>query len=184
MSPKKIILLQIIASILFSCSGSLTSLYNFDYPLTDETAYSTSTNISVKIPQDWYTAEDNECNCSVLWLVKNDLSASLVFNFITIDDETRKEISGNELEEICGYNKLFVKAKLGKSFGGFFNEETFEINGKKFAAYQYEDNEKRTVRVVVFKHKEKFYELTALHKNETDPTEIYRIQNTILTTIN
>lgn len=184
MSLKKIFLLQIIASILFSCSGSLTSLYNFDYPLTDETAYSASTNISVKIPQDWYSAEDNECKCSVLWLVKNDLSASLIFNIITIDDETRKEISGNELEEVCSYNKLFVKAKLGKSFGGFFNEEILEINGKKFIAYQYEDNEKRSVRVVVFKHKEKFYELTALPKNETDLAELYKIQNTILTSIN
>lgn len=184
MSLKKIILLQILASILFSCSGSLTSLYDFDYPLTGDTAYSTSTNISVKIPQGWYAAEDNECNCSVLWLVKNDLSASLIFNIITIDDETRKEIFGNELEEICEYNKLFVKAKLGKSSGGFFDEEIFEINGKKFAAYQYENNEKRTARVVVFKHKEKFYELTARSQNETDQSELYKVQNTILTSIN
>jgi len=184
MSLKKIILLQILASILLSCSGSLFSLYNFDYPLTDETAYSTSTNIAVKIPQGWYSAEDNECKCSVLWLVKNDLSASLIFNLITIDDETLKEISGSEVEKISGYNKLFVKAKLGKSFDGFFNEEIFEINGKRFAAYQYKDNAKRNIRVVVFKHKEKFYELAALQSGTTDPSELYKTQNTILTSIN
>ena len=52
------------------CSTGLSSIYSADYPLTKENAKSKSAQLTVKIPQGWFAAEDNENNLIDLWLVK------------------------------------------------------------------------------------------------------------------
>ena len=107
-------------------------MYNSNYALTKEYAKARSAQLSVKIPQGWFTVEDNENKLIDLWLVKDDYSATLNFIALNIDSLTMRGIQNDELKSIFEFSKIFKKAKYGKSFGGFVNQENFEINKKKF----------------------------------------------------
>lgn len=181
---KIVFALVLIPLIFYSCSTAVKSLYEFDYPLTSRKAYSKNTNISVSIPDGWFTAEDNECKCIDLWLIKNDLSQSLNFTVINPDEKTVNEIRENGLSKLSEYNRIFVRARLGNSFKGFLNEESFELDKKQFHAYQYSDDSGRIVRVVLFGHNNRFYELTAISKDPGNYEQLWVIQNTVLTSLN
>ena len=180
----KIFLLFILLGIIQSCSSGLTSLYDSNYSLTSEIAKAKSSQLSVKIPQGWFLAEDNENKLIDLWLVKDDYSATLNFVALNVDSLTMKEIRSNEMKSVIEFSKAFKKARYGKTFGGFVNQETFEINKKKFSAYEYSDDSKRNIRVVVFKSGNKFYELSAIPVKTQNLQELYKIQNSVLSTIN
>lgn len=181
---KKLSAIIFLLTLFYSCSTTINSLYNFDYPLTSQKAYSKNTNISVNIPDGWFTAEENECKCIDLWLIKNDYSQSLNFTIINADDETRKNIHTNGILKLAEYSKLFVRAKSGNLFKGFFNEENFAIGKKQFYAYQYSDESGKNIRVVLFEHNNRFYELSAISNNSTDYEKLWVIQNTVLTSLN
>lgn len=181
---KKLLIVIFVTLILYSCSPSLNSIYKFDYPLTQQSAFSKTTNISVKLPDGWFTAEDNECKCIDLWLIRNDYQQSLNFSSIHVDEATRKNILQNGIEKLAALSKISIKAKLGKYFKGFFNDEVFELNGKRFSAYEYENTEGIINRVVLFEHKNNFYELTAISKETGNYEQLWGIQNTVLTSLN
>ncbi|MEW6508760.1 MAG: hypothetical protein AB1432_13550 [Bacteroidota bacterium] len=168
----------------YACSTSLNSVYKFDYPLTQQRAFSKTTNISVKIPDGWFTAEDNECKCIDLWLIRNDYKQSLNFSLIHLDEETRKNIRQYGLNKLTSYNKIFVKVKFGNSFEGLLHDEIFEINGKQFSAYEYIDKEGSRNRVVLFEHNNNFYELTAVSREHGNNEQLWVIQNSVLTSLN
>jgi hypothetical protein len=109
-----------------SCGG-ISSIYNFNYPLTSETAKSKSSALSVKIPKGWSVIEDNECKCTDLWLVKDDYSATLNFVALNLDSLTTDNIRSDEINSLVQFSKSFIKAKYGNEFKGFTNEEMFEI---------------------------------------------------------
>lgn len=181
--PYRIIIIPITLFFLIKCSAGINSLYTFDYPLTNEKAYSTLSNISVKIPEGWYQIDDNEYGTISLWLMKNDLSSSLQFSLINLDDAIIKDNPDNSLEKVKEYNKIFVKLKYGNEFTGFFNQEDFEINGKSFKAYQYTNDKNQIIRTVIFIHKEKFYESVAVTNSKNSDFELFTIQNTVLSTL-
>jgi hypothetical protein len=158
-------------------------MYDSGYTLTKEFAKAKSLQLTVKIPQGWFTAEDNENKFIDLWLIKDDYSATLNFIPLNIDSLTMKEIQNDEIKSAVEFSKVFKKAKYGKSFGGFINQENFEINKKKFSAYEYLDDSKRNIRVVVFKSGGRFYELTAIPVKNQNPQELYKIQNSVLSSI-
>ncbi len=170
-------------SFLISCAASSTSIYDLDYPLTNEIARSKTSIMYVKIPQGWFVADDNECNCIDLWLVKEDYSATINFITINIDSATSQKIKENKLESITAISKTFIKAKYGKNFKGFFNEELFSIRKNKFSAYQYVNENQQTVRVVLFIYDGKFYEVKAIHVKTDNPLEVFKVQNSVLSSI-
>ena len=180
----KIFFAFILLGIVQSCSSGLSSLYDSNYTLTNETAKAKTSLLSVKVPQGWFTAEDNENKLIDLWLVKDDYSATLNFVSLNLDSLTLKEIQSDEIKSVVEFSKAFKKAKYGKALGSFVNQETFEINKKKFSAYEYSDDAKRKIRVVVFKSGNKFYELTAIPVKTQNPQELYKIQNSVLSSIN
>ncbi len=159
-------------------------MYDSNYTLTNEIGKSRTAQLSVKIPQGWFTAEDNENKLIDLWLVNDDYSATLNFIALNVDSLTMKEIQNDEIKSVVEFSKAFKKAKYGKTFGGFVNQETFEINKKKFSAYEYFDDAKRNIRVVVLKTGNKFYELTAIPVKTQNLQELYKIQNSVLSSIN
>ncbi len=159
-------------------------MYDSNYILTNEIAKSKSSQLSIKVPYGWFIAEDNENKLIDLWLVKDDYSATLNFIALNIDSLTSKEIRNDEIKSVVEFSKVFKKAKYGKTFGGVVNQETFEINKKKFSAYEYSDDAKRNIRVVVFKFGNKFYELTAIPVKTQNLQELYKIQNSVLSSIN
>ena len=166
---------------MISCGGA--SIYETDYPLSKEMAYSKTSNLYVNLPSGWFTAEDNECNCTDLWIVKNDYSQSITFKKINLDEAVLKEFDGNGLDKIAFYSKTFARVKLGKDFKNFSNEEVFEINGKTFAAYEYLNKNQIPVRVVVFRQYNKYYESEAIAKDGKNSVELFKIQNAVLSTL-
>jgi hypothetical protein len=166
-----------------SCGG-ISSIYNFNYPLTSETAKSKSSALSVKIPKGWSVIEDNECKCTDLWLVKDDYSATLNFVALNLDSLTTDNIRSDEINSLVQFSKSFIKAKYGNEFKGFTNEEMFEINKNKFAAYQYLDEKMRNIRVIILKSGKKYYELSAIPVKTKNLTDLFNTQNSVLNSIN
>jgi hypothetical protein len=176
--------LLLFSFIVVSCSSSLSSMYDSNFPLTNEIAKSKTTPLNVKIPSGWFTADDNECNCIDLWLIRDDYSATLNFVPLNFDDATKKEVTGDELKAAVEFSKTFKKVKYGKSLITFSSEETFQINNKSFIAFEYKDDQKRNIRVVVFKYGENFYELSAVPAKNPNLSELYKTQNSVLLSIN
>ncbi|MEW6701188.1 MAG: hypothetical protein AB1298_00570 [Bacteroidota bacterium] len=173
----------ILALILASCAGGISSIYSTAYPLTTETAKAKTSSLSVKIPEGWFAAEDNEQKLIDLWLIKDDYSAALNFVALNVDSLTMKEIQNDELKSIVELSQTFKKAKYGKALTNFTNQEFFEINKKHFAAYEYLNDSKKNIRVVVFKIGNKFYELSAVPYKTENLSELYKIQNSVLASI-
>lgn len=168
---------------MISCGGGVASIYETDYPLSKEMAYSKTSNLYVNLPSGWFTAEDNECNCTDLWIVKGNYSQSITFKKINLDEAVQKEIGENGLDKIAFYSKTFARVKLGKDFKNFYNEEVFEMNGKTFTAYDYLNKNQIPVRVVVFRQYDKYYESEAVSKDGKSAGELFKIQNAVLSTL-
>jgi len=151
--------------------------------LTNETAKSQSSQLSVRIPNGWFTATDNEYNYIDLWLIKDDYSETLNFIALNLDSKSLHETGNDELSSALQASKDFKTARYGKSLKGFTDEEHFELNKKKFAAYRYTDEAGRNVRVVVFEYGSKFYEVSAIPIKTSDVTELYKVQNSVLFSI-
>ena len=169
--------------ILASCSGGFSSIYNFDYPLTEKTAKSNSTLLEIKIPKGWFVAEDNEHNSTDLWLVRDDYSATIKFVMISVNDDDSRNVLATQLERIADLNKLLIKTKLGKEFKGFSEEDVMENGTQRFLAYQYSDQKNQLVRTVIFKRGIKYFEATAYVLNSANYMEVFKAQNSVLASL-
>jgi len=169
--------------ILIQSCGGISSIYNFDYPLTSEIAKAKSSTLSVKIPKGWSAVEDNECKCTDLWLVKDDYSATLNFVSLNPDSLTTSDIRNDEINSLVQLSKEYVKAKYGNEFKGFTNDEMFELNKNKFAAYQYLDEKTRNIRVIILKSGKRYYELSAIPVKTKNLTDLFNTQNSVLISI-
>lgn len=165
------------------CSTSLSSIYYFDYPLTSTIAKSNSSQLQIQIPQGWIIAEDNAYKTADIWLVKEDYSATIKFEKVSLDEETIKSFSEDELGKIAELNKILVKVRFGKAFGGFTNEEIFGNSTRTFSAYQYADEKGQQIRTVLFKNNSQFYEVTAFALKSANPAEIFKTQNSVLASL-
>jgi len=171
-----------IVFLLSSCSSGLSSIYDFDYPLSKAYTKSISGNLNIQVPQGWFVAHDNENNTVDLWLVKDDYSATIKFVSISFNLEAAKSLVNDDLLSFVELNKVLVKSKLGKSFKGFTYEEQFG-NSTTFFAYQYSDAENQLVRTVVFNVNQQFYESTAFALKSENHSEIFKAQNSVLASI-
>lgn len=175
-------LFLILITIIYGCSSSLSSIYDFDFPVTSSTAKSVSYSYQIAIPQGWFAAEDNEEFTTDLWLVNKSYKATIKFKIINLDSLTREKIAANP-SKLLDYSKVFVKVGLGAAFKGFENEESFENNGIKFFAYEYIDSYGKRARKVVFNYNGVAVESTAIQINQGSETELFKVQNAVLTSI-
>lgn len=167
-----------------ACCGGLNSIYPPDYTLTSLSAVAKSGSLSVKIPTGWFAADDNENNLNDLWLIKNDYTASLNFVPVNVDTIINDKNQNGQLESVMKLSVLFKKAKLGGRFNGIVNKESFSINHNEFIAYEFVEETQRQIRVVLFKLGSRFYEVSAIpQKSSVDLGELYRIQNSVISSI-
>jgi hypothetical protein len=163
-------------------------LYPTDYPLTDDISYSVSSDLQMKIPEGWFTAEDNECKCIDLWLIKDGFSASLNLMPVKYDSLLLKNVAVDEFQILFNYSKELKKAELKDKFIQMKEDDFFEINGVNFAAYEYQGDEGLPIRVVVFKYKNRYFEFSAvpaqkIGKAAIDPNELFKVQQAVLASI-
>lgn len=171
-----------------SCTPSKKLLYSTDYPLSDDIAHSYSSSLTMKIPEGWFTAEDNECKCIDLWLIKNGFSASLNLMPLKYDSLLIKNINGNELQVLFNYSKELKKSTLNEKFIQTKEDDFFEINGTQFAGYEYQGDEGIPIRVVVFKYRNKYFEFSAvpsqkISRQAINPEELFMVQQSVLASI-
>lgn len=164
------------------------SVYPSDYPLTEDIAYSSSTDLTVKIPEGWTTAEDQECKCIDIWLIRNDFSATLNLVTYEVNDTIRKKTIEGKLDTLLSYSKQLKKSKLKEKYKPVEWDEYFKVNGKPFAAYEYIGDEDLPIRIVVFQYQGRIFELSAMPaKNvgggKVDPEELFKVQQTVLSSI-
>jgi hypothetical protein len=164
------------------------SIYPADYPLTDDIAYSLSTDLTVKIPEGWTTAEDQECKCLDLWLIRDDFSATLNLVTYEVNDTIRKKTIEGKLDTLLNYSKHLKKSKLKEEFKQAGDDEYFKAEGRPFAAYKYIGDEDLPIRVVVFQYQGRIFELSAMPAKKVgggniDTEELFRIQQSVLSSI-
>jgi len=194
---KKISLLFLIGTIffLYSCASTPriiekpVSIYKADYPLTASYAYSKSTDLRMIIPEGWFTAEDNECNCIDLWLIRNDFSATLNLIKINFIEDGKDKVNKNDLNSVAEYSKLTKKSTFKGQFKLLDKNEDFELNEIRFIAYQYIGDEGLPVRVAVFNYGNQFFEFSALPAQSVGeklvlPDELFSIQQSVLAKLN
>jgi hypothetical protein len=170
--------------ILIQSCGGISSIYNFNYPLTSEIAKAKSSPLTVKIPNGWSAIEDNECKCTDLWLVKDDYSATLNFVALNLDSLTSNDIRNDEINSLVRISKANIKAKYGNEVKEFTKDEKFEINKNKFAAYEYLDEKMRNIRVVILRSGKQFYEFSAIPIKTRNLNDLFNTQNSVLVSIN
>lgn len=184
MNKIKLISAILLTAFWFSCSGP-ASFYNFDTPLSNELAFSQTTELKVNIPKGWFTAEDNKDSKIDLWLIEENYSASISFIRIHIDEEMKKSRTENSLNRVKEFSLLNNKLAHRNNFIDLLKTENFELNGREFNAYQFAGSNYR-YRVVVFGYKGNYYECVSAIKpglTEADLINIYSIQNSVLASI-
>lgn len=175
-----------------SCSHSVNGsrMYTHSgFPLSSDTAYSVSSSLKLRIPSGWTAAEDLDCKCTDIWLIRKDFSAEMGLFTITPETYIKQHPEEDTLMSVMNYSKELKRAKLKTSFAPTAEkDEYFSLDGNKFAAYEYKGDEGSPVRVVVFRYGSSFFELAAipaskvgLHK--VQPDSLFSVQQAVLSSI-
>ena len=191
---RKIFLLIItvaVSFLIYSCTPSRRSVYTSDYPLSYDRAESLSTQLTVGIPEGWINIEDNKNRAADLWLLSEDLTASILFTPIHIDLTTMNEIRENEsddLMDVLEYSKTIRKALHGNIYKEILEDEYFSIDGRSFAAYRFRTETQGITRIIVFKYLNYFFEMSAEFNNTTGLSEedyenLFYIQNSAISSL-
>ena len=171
--PATIILLTI-----YACAG-LSSIYNYDYPLTKQAVNSKTTGLKLNLPAGWRLVDANDSEFIDLWLVDDSDEASINLLPVSgiIKTNAREKDSARKVKE---YYLSFVKANSPNFI--LVREETFEVGPDKFLAIEYNSNG-ILKRDVIFQKGEKFFVLSAFSVTNKNSEQIFSVQNSILKSI-
>ena len=174
-----------ITSCFISCSPGYESIYDSNYPLTTQRVKSLSGEISVRIPEEWFSVTDNEKQSFDLWLIKNDYSAAISFVKLNPDEQTLQHKKDDRLSLLLKYSKMLKRAENGNDFSVISDDEFFELNNLRFGSFVFSAKDFPKNRIIIFEFGNNFYESTATILNSTDNNdfELFEIQNTVLKSI-
>ena len=155
-----------------SCSSNKYSQSEITKYLTNSRVKAKTSPISFQIPKGWHVVDANNKAFIDLWILRNDLNVSL--SLLPLHSNS----SSNNLEENL---KLSIILKNAKHKNGLkiIKENPIKLNGKTTLPYSFSVNGKN-YRVILFEHKNKFYELTLFGENTNIKIE-YFIQELVIT---
>ena len=159
-----------------------------DYPLSNDTAYSASSCLTLRVPRGWVRAEAGENKSIDLWLIRSDFSATLNLVALSSDSIFKSLTVDDSLLFALNYSRQLKIIKLGTRYKPLKADEFFTFRKKKFGAYEYEGDEGLPVRVVLFTYKGNYFEFSAVPsqtvgQTKVDPKELFRVQQTLIATI-
>lgn len=177
--------------LLNSCAPSRvgSALYpNADYPLTADTVYSASSDLTFRIPRGWTGAEAGENKTLDLWLIRNDFSATLNLVALSADSIFKAQAVEDSLLFALNYSRQLKINRMGAAYKAHSEDEFFNFNKKRFGAYEYEGTEGLPVRVVIFTYKGKYFEFSAVPmqsvgRTKVDPKDLFRVQQSLIATV-
>ncbi|MCF6269470.1 MAG: hypothetical protein L3J41_07160 [Melioribacteraceae bacterium] len=166
-----VFLFAAISIIFTSCSSNKYSQSEIDMYLTRERVKAKTSPISFRIPQGWRVVDANNEAFIDLWILRNDMNVSL--SLLPLHSNSTSQAL------IKSYNAsvLLLQAKHKNSIK-IMNEEPLQLNNSKVLFYNYKINEKE-YRIAIFKHNQKFYELTLYGNNANIKIE-YFIQELLI----
>jgi hypothetical protein len=152
-------LLSLLSAVLFiSCAGSLP--YSMDYPLTDQTFRSRDGIFTCKVPQGWFTsAGDSIVPAVVVWLMRDDLSATMGVKEINLDQMAARSVEKGGLELLATISAGLREGDPA-SPSMVVPPKEFEMRGRRFCSYEIASAGKRA-RIVVFSARGHYYECEA-----------------------
>lgn len=164
--------------LLQGCAG-LSSIYDYDYPLTSRSAKSKTTGLQIKLPQGWREVDANGQEFIDLWLVNkaNDASISLTPLNTEMQINSRTE---TDLSIIKNLYLSFLKA--GEGDLDIIREEYFAIGPNKYEAIEYNLNN-GIKRDILFSRNDNYYILSAVSSGKYSNEKLFSIQNSVLTSI-
>lgn len=177
--------------LLNSCASSRvgSALYpSADYPLTNDTVYSASSDLTFRIPRGWTRAEAGENKMLDLWLIRNDFSATLNLVALSADSIFKSQAAEDSLLFALNYSRQLKINRIGAGFKAVREDEFFNFNKKRFGAYEYEGTEGLPVRVVIFTYNGRYFEFSAVPTQsvgqaKVDPKDLFRVQQSLIATI-
>lgn len=193
----KLFVSSCLCGIIISCSGSksehpssLSLKPKYKYMptavMTNEMLSSADKDLSIKLPNDWteVVAEKNTPNV-ILWIAKEDYSASISFMPITMDPALYTSLSRDGLRAVANVSLSMKRDRINDSLLITSPVESFEMNGRQFYSFEYSfDKGRTTVRVIVFDTGRKFLECIALPSRDnftaSETYQLFEIQQSVL----
>lgn len=166
-------LLALIAT-MTGCSGAPAPLekrhadLNYRYlpssDLSSQTISPVSKDFSIRIPNHWIEMiDDNNAPNLILWIMKQDYSASISFSPVVMDPALYKALLRDGLKSVANVSLSMKKDRVKSAFQLIVPMEKFSFQEKEFYAYEYShDGGKTITRVVVFDSGQRFIECAML----------------------
>ncbi|MCF8240637.1 MAG: hypothetical protein K9J16_04560 [Melioribacteraceae bacterium] len=178
---KRNLLITVLSLITLSCSSTRYSSENLANILSNSIAKSNFSNISVNIPNNWYEAEDNENKLAEIWLINNELNASLSFNAVNI---VKNNLSADENPDLqSAADLLMLMRKAGQNNFKLIKEPASKIIGNRNTVeFEYLNKKGNPARTIVFPLKSKIYEstLVILNNSQNIPESMIRLQDAVV----
>ncbi|MGE5350720.1 MAG: hypothetical protein ACM3P0_01465 [Acidobacteriota bacterium] len=159
-----------------------------DYPLTNDTVYSASSDLTFRVPRGWTRAESGDNKSLDLWLIRKDFSATMNLVALNADSIFKAQAVEDSLLFALNYSRQLKINRMGAGYKPVREDEYFNFNKKKFGAYEYEGTEGLPVRVVIFTYKGRYFEFSAVPTQtvgqiKVDPKDLFRVQQSLIATV-
>ncbi|TAK57017.1 MAG: hypothetical protein EPO24_10360, partial [Bacteroidetes bacterium] len=159
---RSVLRLAVVCLLLSSCAPGIR--YAFDSPLSNESFSARSGIFTGKIPSGWFTSQDSAVAQQLeAWLIRNDLSATIMFRELHLDTQAKEMFMDEGLEFLATLSKSFYG---GDSLILVQEPEEFTIGNTTFCSYEL-TVEKKFKRVVVFTSGSRYIECEASTVNGT-----------------
>lgn len=172
----------LLSIVIVSCSAKIP--YAADYPLSEEVFRFRDSNLSGRIPSGWFVSGDDTLAPSLsVWLVQNDLSATLVIRELLLDSLTAHRVRRDGLKLLAAASAAYQSGDISPAGE---NLKEFSLGRIKCCSYETgADNNRK--RIVVFSALGKYYECEIrILGNEWDTENIKRlisVQQTVLSSL-
>jgi hypothetical protein len=175
----------LIITFIITLTGCAAAKYPYDQPvnMVFDKNIRDSQSLLPEIPVGWFVAEDESVpnNISIL-LLENKYRAAIILSELKISKNARDIITKKGLEELAAISFEMKKENTKDSLYLCGENHKYKIDGIEFVAYDYKKAISiDTIRVLVFKVPETFYELSSLFLKK--PNQIsYTSRDTLLNT--
>jgi hypothetical protein len=126
------IILLFLSIVFVSCAAKIP--YASNYPLTSQYFHSHDGMLSGRIPQGWFSsAEDTLAPSLMVWLIKEDFSATIVLKELKLDSLTVQHVKKEGLELLA---RISLRFQAEYNSSQILTLQEFEIRGKKYCGYE------------------------------------------------